>query len=474
MSGSTANTQPESFVIDPFAADINPGTTRGQKLFIEACAQVEEEKRVTASVENQHATMKTIASLVQRFRWGEQVLAVRLASDLNVTKSLLTESHSLTIDDFKVQAYKIWGGGVDTAMEVPVNATTQRRDLILTDLPVTATSTDSIKKIFYARVRSTMIRRAIEGQFSSKTLEAVRLQRKAYEWKNANGLVEEDGATMLKILVDIVKPSLKVGLKEFKDVISKANAKAYNNDPLEMLDAMENAYDEITINRQSTYDQYMDDLFKALKTFTNRVFVDFVTRLEDEWETDVTEDTPAKIDHFIQMVRTKYNNMKSRRKWEIVDPADAKILALSTQLQEVQQQLLVEKRKHLGSSTAAHATKAYTTESKPPAKRGTFDTRRTKFVGQNTVIDGVTYDWCNKGHKSSASPDGMYMPAGHNHEEWLSKKIARRNQRSTPASSDQVNSVKLALSEKMKACLMTKAGFSEEEAKVLFDDIHLN
>ena len=70
MSGSTANTQPESFVIDPFAADINPGTTKGQKKFIEACAQVDEEKRVTASVENQHKTMKTITSLVQRFRWG--------------------------------------------------------------------------------------------------------------------------------------------------------------------------------------------------------------------------------------------------------------------------------------------------------------------------------------------------------------------------------------------------------------------
>ena len=32
MSASTANTEPESFVIDPFAADINPGTTRGQKI----------------------------------------------------------------------------------------------------------------------------------------------------------------------------------------------------------------------------------------------------------------------------------------------------------------------------------------------------------------------------------------------------------------------------------------------------------
>ena len=100
--------------------------------------------------------------------------------------------------------------------------------------------------------------------------------------------------------------------------------------------------------------------------------------------------------------------------------------------------------------------------------------RRTKFVGPHTVIDGVAYDWCNKGHKSSASPDGMYIPKGHNHEEWLAKKLARQSQRSAPASSNQVNSVKLALSEKLKAYLMTKASFSEEEAKALFDEASLN
>ena len=140
---------------------------------------------------------------------------------------------------------------------------------------------------------------------------------------------------MLKILIDIVKPSLKVGLKEFKDIINKATGKAYNNHPLEMLDAMENTYEEITINYQSTYDQYMDDLFKALKTFQNRIFVDYVMRLEDEWETDPDEDSPTKIDLFIQTVCTKYNNMKSCSKWDVVDPSDAQILALSTQLQEV-------------------------------------------------------------------------------------------------------------------------------------------
>ena len=350
----------ETFIIDPFAGDINPGTTRGQKLFTEACSALNEADKLTASVENQHVVMEHIMSLVQKFRWGPQVLAVKLASDLTTTKSIITESHALSLEDFKVQAYKIWGGGLENASSIPVHSATNRCNLILTDLNVTAASTNQEKSIFYARVRSTMIRRAIEGHYSVKTLKNLRLQRKDYEWRNpTTGFVEEDGATMLKIIIDIIKPSLKVGLRRFKDVITTATAKKYNEDPIEMLNTMESAYDEITIKRNKTHDTYMSDLFEALKTFKNKVFVDFITRHEDAWEADASDDTPAKIDSFILTVRTKYNNMKDRELWDIVDPANAKILALTTQLASVEKQL-ADAKVH----TAAPNAGAFLTEKK--------------------------------------------------------------------------------------------------------------
>ena len=104
-TGGTASTATiETFIIDPFADDINPGTTQGQKLFTEACSALNEADKLTASVENQHVVMEHIMSLVQKFRWGPQVLAVKLASDLTTTKSIITESHALSLEDFKVQA----------------------------------------------------------------------------------------------------------------------------------------------------------------------------------------------------------------------------------------------------------------------------------------------------------------------------------------------------------------------------------
>lgn len=461
-SSSTANATPEEFVIDPFAADINPGTASGQKLFLQACTAVKDSEKLTATVEKQHIVMEEITSLVQQFCWGTQVLAVKLADDPSTTKSLLTENHDLSMKDLKLQAYKIWGGGASNATEIPIGSTSGRRDQILTECKITSSSTNDEKKTFYARVRSTMIRRALEGRFDKKTLKNVRLHRKEYEWRNSTtGEVHQDGATMLKVLIDILKPGLKSGLKEYKTIISEAEAKKYKNNPIDMLDAMESAYDEITVTHGKTYDSYMEELFRALKTFPNRIFTDYVIRLEDDWEADEKE---GDIDELITKVRFKYNNMFNSKKWDYVDPADAKIMALATNLEQLKKELSDEKAKNASKK-----------------KQLPFDSRRTEFVGQTTTIDGVDYVWCDKGHKSRASPDGMYMPSGHDHDKWLEARNKRRNQGSRTASSNSTTDSasktnsggkKMVLSDDLKAALVTMGGMSQSEADALVERLN--
>ena len=136
----------ETFIIDPFSGNINPGTTRSQKLFTGACSALYKADKLTASIANQHAVMEYITSLVQKFSWGPQVLAVKLVSDLTRTKSLITESFALSVEDLKVQAHKIWGGGVDTATSIPLITATNCRGLVLTDINVTSASTNQESK----------------------------------------------------------------------------------------------------------------------------------------------------------------------------------------------------------------------------------------------------------------------------------------------------------------------------------------
>ena len=132
--GTVATAATEIFIIDPFAGNINPGTTRGQKLFTKACSALDEGDKLKASIANQHAVMEHI------------MLAVKLTFDLTKTKILITESFALSVEDLKVQAYKIWGGGIDTATSVPLNPATNCSDLILTDINITTVLTNQEKK----------------------------------------------------------------------------------------------------------------------------------------------------------------------------------------------------------------------------------------------------------------------------------------------------------------------------------------
>jgi len=63
-SPATSTVPAEEFIVDLFAGDINLGTTRGSKHFLEATAPVSDvSKRLTATVEMQHQ----VVAYIQRF-----------------------------------------------------------------------------------------------------------------------------------------------------------------------------------------------------------------------------------------------------------------------------------------------------------------------------------------------------------------------------------------------------------------------
>ena len=348
-------------------------------------------------------------------------------------------------------------------------------ELSLLQRDTKADSTDDEKKIFYARVRSTMIRRVIEGHFDNKTLEVLRLQRRDYEWRDLKtDEIEEDGATMLKVLVDYMKPSVRAGSKAFKTVLQTVEAKKYENNVVKLLNVMETAYDEITVNQGATYDSFMDDLFKSLKTFPNRIFTDYIIRLQDEYEAKPNSTVSDKeIGELLRGIKNRYNNMVHNKSWDYMDPADTKIMALTTSLAEVKQQLLEEKARNTPSGSTSDDRK----------KQSSLDRRRCKYVGPKTTIDGVGYDWCGKGHKSREA-DGLYMPAGYDHEKWLERKQKFKKGNGTGAAHATATSTsgndskgdkegpKMILSDKLKAALVTNQGYSGEEADALIKSLN--
>ena len=113
-------------------------------------------------------------------------------------------------------------------------------------------------------------------------------------------------------------------------------------------------------------------------------------------------------------------------------------------------------------------------------KQSTLDKHRCDYVGPKTTIDGVDYDWCDKGHKSRTS-NGLYMPAGHDHEKWLERKMKFKKGNgsasahattTTSGDNESKEAPKMILSKKLRAALVTNQGYSQDEANALIDSIN--
>ena len=83
--------------------------------------------------------------------------------------------------------------------------------------------------------------------------------------------------------------------------------------------------------------------------------------------------------------------------------------------------------------------------------------------------------WCPHHHLKDGLVNGMYMPAGHDHEAWEKERERKRGNRGrtttqSGSGGSSGSEKKMILSDKMKACLITKAGFSSDEAEAFIQE----
>ena len=153
--------EPEIFILDPYYGNINPGTSAGRTLFNNATKDLETNKRLNATIENAKKVLVHLEDLATKFGWGELVNLVE--DNDGKRRSILRESKLLTIENVQNQALTYLTD--DDVTHVP-------DDKIMSDLDPENDEYDKTK--FYARVRSKMISKVIEGHFRSNTLTTLR------------------------------------------------------------------------------------------------------------------------------------------------------------------------------------------------------------------------------------------------------------------------------------------------------------
>ena len=444
----------EIFAVDPYNGNINPGNSEGAKLYMKATASMKEDDKFSINIDTSHKFLEAMTRDTNNFGWSSLVRNIQTGP--NELKSLLRDHKNITMADMKRQAYKTWGNhSAAFADQVPDNFDMEDID---------PAQNNNHRAPFFRRVRSRMIAKRIVGYLNTSDYEVLKNKAHLLTWSRA-GQEEMDGPTILWILFQISNPSTRVGVAELKENLRSATSAKFQHNVKDLTDYMSKNYRDI-IDKNQTHEDYILDLFTSLETVPNPDFKLYISEERRAWE--LGEDKDA--DTIIAEALTLYHNKMKRKLWDVKDPKDAKILALTTKINE----LVEQQSKVLALATAKHDTFS-TSGDKKNANRTLSIAEWRKVKGAPMVQrDDKTWWWCPK-HVLTGHYDGLYVThKPEDHDEWQQRKDARnkaRNNGGVAADTKPVSEEKkLALTDSLKAALLTRCDLTGAQVDALLNE----
>jgi hypothetical protein len=435
-------TKVTTFSANPFNSDINPSTSNGLKLFTAGTAPRKD--KLNATLANSKPFLEAMRDDAADFGWGTLISNIIVNG---VKKNILENFNDLDIDKVRLSMNPIFYHRTST--ELPP---TKNKPKMFAIDPL---NNEEDRSIFYARVRANMIGMRIFNSLSDESKKSIRSKSALWNWMSEDGEQFYDGVTMLQILVTKVKPSTRVGLTDLKDKIRSAKLSSFSENVADMLDHMGDNYLEI-LKSSGSHEDYLMDLFTALLSTKNDVFKSFIQRQKDDWETGKDLDA----DELVATATEKYNNMVRQKTWKTSESSTSKIVALATQVKDLQDKL-----------TKVSSTKPSSKESSGKSQfLEVAEWRKTKSFGDSVEKDGRQWHWCSIRHNNGK---GMYVT--HREEDHYLKYPAKNG--STSASNGSTDNAKkgtnksMTLSDNLKAAMCAKFKCSSDDAAKLWADV---
>ena len=314
-----------------------------------------------------------------------------------------------------------------------------------------------------------MIGLRILASLDKSSVKSLKMKEKLYVWENDAGEKFYDGPTMLQICIEKVQPSTRVGVSQLKESLRSIKASTFGYNVRDLTDKMDSTYREI-LQCGSTHDDYIMDVFNALLTNKNSIFTSYIQRKKDRWDTGTDIDP----DNLISDAVTKYNNMVAKKEWKEQEPGNSKIAALTTELNDLKEKFALVSQKvgnnnnsGGGGNDKARQDNKFTSI---PAWR------LTKTLGDKVERDGKTWHWCHKQHNNGK---GMYVTHHpDDHTAWKERKDrdkqecqnGKKNDNSSGGGKQNDAPTKLALSDKLKAAMVTRFRCSADDAEKIWKE----
>ena len=189
----------------------------------------------------------------------------------------------------------------------------------------------------------------------------------------------------------------------------------------------------------------------------------------DDAESGVGSMAKITPDEVITACRARYNNMVTKKLWDKVDPCDAQLLAMATELKQL-------KSEQASATAAALASASNTVPPKDPTNSSgrVFNDKfvdgvprwRTVKEGDTKVVDGRTYHWCPYHKHSKGHWDGLYCT---HHPSRCFRNKDRTNPKTPSEDKPPLPSAKLELHSKLKEVMCTQLCLSSDDVDRIFD-----
>ena len=186
----------------------------------------------------------------------------------------------------------------------------------------------------HRQVNKNILVKTIENMLSVDGMDDLLVDKNLFTYVNADGQVGRHGGTMLYLVYERLDPTTTVGMDVHLKKLEKYKMGDHNNDVASMLRFMEE-HCQILRHNGKELSNYRRLLLDALLTGPNATFNAFIQRMVDDVESGTESNRRIQPHVVVAVTRAKFNNMKINGDWNKVDPRDAQILALITQVKEL-------------------------------------------------------------------------------------------------------------------------------------------
>jgi hypothetical protein len=403
-TSAAVSTAPRIWSIDPFTSHINPGSRQGQSIFLEKTKSLDKKYRIRQEdsaeflleLRSREHTLGTIVTHIPTQRDAHGVGTI--------FKNLLTNHRNISLDDCTRNAISFYDVRLLESQKTP-------EVLLMRTLDPENHAVDEAH--FYLRVDSNIIFTFLKNNLQKSDYLMLMRKKEQFQFFNpTTGEIAYDGVTMLKIILDTMRPGTVIGLDNIKATLESVTLQKYGNNVTKLLNFMEAQYQEI-LDNEKDFDSWRRHILRALMSGPNADFNTWIKHIKDDIESEegiYSEIAPANL---IRMSKKKFVNMSEAGVWTKVDPGNAIQISLATQMKLLQAKIdELSTKKTATQEPKAFATGGYSGNPAPPPSECIEGTKVLKIRVVKTkdeiTINGKPHYWCPKHVDKEGRWNGMY------------------------------------------------------------------